>query len=365
MKIALICPYALSAFGGVQEQTLAMSRELSRRGHEVLVVVPDEDDATNCDTPAAVLRFGRRLSVPANGSKAPVTLSGRASRQALEHVASFAPDVVHMHEPFAPRLGYRTLRSGRWPVVATFHRSGVGPAISLTKPLLRYLGAKITRAAAVSEAARRTALSASGVDATVLYNGFDVDRFVAFPREVPATTELLVIGRLEERKGVATAIEAVLLHNSQSETQWHLTVAGDGPQRAQLEKLAQGSDAISFVGVVTDEQKRRLIRTSSALLAPALFGESFGLVLLEGMASEVSVVASDIDGYRQAAAGHASLFEPGNPQSLETAVVSALRQDDASLDAARTHAASWSMASLMDRYEDLYGEALSAFGSNG
>ena len=61
MRVAIVSPYALSAFGGAQEQALAMSRELTRRGHDVLLVAPDGHDHTTYDTPAHVARFVREL----------------------------------------------------------------------------------------------------------------------------------------------------------------------------------------------------------------------------------------------------------------------------------------------------------------
>jgi phosphatidylinositol alpha-mannosyltransferase len=111
LRIALISPYALSVFGGAQEQALAMSRELSHRGHEVLLVSPDQRDHTTYDTPAQVVHFGRLLSLPANGSKAPLTLSPLAGRRTRAAISAFRPDVVHFHEPFAPLIGWSTLNA--------------------------------------------------------------------------------------------------------------------------------------------------------------------------------------------------------------------------------------------------------------
>jgi phosphatidylinositol alpha-mannosyltransferase len=134
VRVALVSPYALSVFGGVQEQTLAMSRELIRRGHDVLIVAPDGRDHAIYDTPAAIERFGWLLSLPANGSRAPLTLSPLAIRRAWFVVQNFKPDVVHFHEPFSPMIGWGVLRTHRAPAVATFHRSGAGPTTSTSPP---------------------------------------------------------------------------------------------------------------------------------------------------------------------------------------------------------------------------------------
>jgi phosphatidylinositol alpha-mannosyltransferase len=362
LRVAIVSAYALSAFGGAQEQALAMSRELARRGHDVLIVAPDVHDHARYDTPADVARFGAVLKVPANGSRAPLTLSPVASRQAARTVAHFRADVVHFHEPFAPLIGWGVLRAHGAPAVATFHRGGGGPALTLTKPLLRRLAANLDASAAVSESAAETIHGACGIEPLVLFNGFEMDRFVATPRERSEETVLVVLGRHEERKGVAHAINAVRAHNAKGEDTWRLVVLGDGPQRRALESLAARDPAILFAGAPGDEEKRRWLRRANALIAPSTGGESFGMILLEGMASETSVVASDIEGYHEAASGFATLFTPGDDANLETAIERTLREETpASIARAKAHATEWSMSSLMDRYEEIYVTARERF----
>ncbi len=360
-SVVLVCPYALSVFGGVQEQALAMSRELARRDYVVDLIVPDAADRRDYDTPAQLHRFGRLLSIPANGSRAPLTLSPAAAHRAAALIARRAPGVVHYHEPFAPVLGWSALRAHRAASVATFHRSGEGPATRLTGPLLRALARRVDVSVAVSAAAAATMGRAAGLEPDVLFNGFEMERFVAHPREVPDVVTILVVGRLEERKGVTFAIEALRRHNVGAASPWRLVIAGDGPERARLEAQAAGLD-VTFVGAPSDDEKRQWLRRASVVVAPALRGESFGLVLLEAMASEVPLVASDIDGYRDAAGGHATLVAPGDAAAIEAGIARALGRDAAAIEAARNHAASWSMQRLVDRYEERYDEARRRFG---
>lgn len=364
MRIALISPYALSVHGGVQEQVLAMSRELARRGHEVLIVAPDGADQSSYDTPATIARFGHLFSMPANGSRAPLTLSPLATRRAWFVTTQFKPDVVHFHEPFAPLIGWGVLRVRRAPSVATFHRSGSGPALTLTRPLLRAFARDLDVTTAVSESAASTLTAACGLVPEVLFNGFETQRFVELPRERGSETVLVVVGRLEERKGVEHAVRAVRRHNERDAEQWRLVIVGDGPQRERLRALAGHDDQIVFTGAVSDQVKRAWLRRANALIAPALRGESFGLVLLEAMASETPVVASDIEGYREASGGHATLFAPGDDAQMEEALRRALaEQTPQSIEAAREHAQHWSMVALMDRYEVLYERAREIHGA--
>lgn len=364
-RVALVSSYALSVFGGVQEQVLAMSRVLSNRGVDVLIVAPDERDRASYDTPARVVRLGRRLSTPANGSRAPLTLSPRASLRARAALDAFTPDVVHFHEPCAPLLAWSALVAHDRPALGTFHRAGEGPALRYTGVLLRRLTAGLDVAVSVSNAAAATWRRACGLDSEVLFNGFETERFVSGARERADHVVLFYVGRFERRKGVETAITAVREHNGRSGDAWQLVIAGDGPDRDRLEALAARDEAIVFVGPVSDEEKRRWLRRVDALIAPSIRGESFGLVLLEAMASETLVVASDIDGYRDAAGGHATLFEPGDPAALEAAITRALAgQSEQGLTAARRHAERWSMSALVESYLERYERAIRRFQAN-
>lgn len=361
-RVALVSPYSLGVPGGAQEQVLAMSRELCRRSHEVLIVAPGKTDHAEYDTPAQMARFGSVWSMPANGSRAPLTLSPRAATQARRAVAAFAPDVVHFHEPFAPVLGWGVLRAHGAPSVATFHRSGPGPALTLTHPLLRWFAARVDEPVAVSHSAARTLTAAVGVTPTVLFNGFEPERFVEFPRRRSKDVDVVFVGRLEERKGAQYAIEAVRSHNEGDVTRWRLVIIGDGPQRERLEALAGKDETIVFLGALDDANKREWLRRARVVVAPSTHGESFGMVLLEAMASEAPVVASDIDGYREAAAGHAVLVAPGDAVALEAGIGAALsRETPDAIVAARTHAENWSMRRLMDEYEALYERARERF----
>ena len=362
MRVALISPYALSVHGGVQEQVISMSRTLCARGHEVLVIAPDEADTATYDTPAPVRRFGSLVTLPANGSRAPLALSRRARRAAYNAVVAFAPDVVHLHEPFAPTLGYTVLARHRWPLVATFHRSGGFAPLRYLRCVFGTVVRRIDLAVAVSASAATTALNDFACDTEVLFNGIDVERLRRAPRRAPDQVTVVTVGRLEERKGVTTLLSAVLAHNATSpEAPWHLEIVGAGPERGALERLANGDRRIRFHGALADKEKNELLRSASVIVCPALRGESFGIVVLEAMACEVPVVVSDIDGYRQAAGGRGLLSAPGDASALEATILRALEVNDSWVASAATYAETWSMDALVTRYETLYHEAIGHF----
>ena len=120
------------------------------------------------------------------------------------------------------------------------------------------------------------------------------------------------------------------------------------------------------LGKVDDERKRYELERADVLCAPSLGGESFGMVLLEAMAARTLVVASDIDGYRDAVGRDAVLVPPGDPAALAAVLASALATPApgaaraarsalaARLDSASARAEHWSMARLAEAYERVY-----------
>ncbi len=208
LRVALVCPYSLSRPGGVQSQVLGLARSLTGLGHEVTVCAPvdrEEDEPRG----VAFVDAGRSTSLPANGSVAPVALSPRSARRALEALRARDVDVVHVHEPFAPGLPYALLTARDVPpMVGTFHRSGASILYSALAPLARPLARRLTIRCAVSEAAAATASSALGGQFEVLYNGIEVDRpdgIEPWPTRGPT---VLFLGRHEERKGLSVLLEA-------------------------------------------------------------------------------------------------------------------------------------------------------------
>ncbi len=350
LRVAMVCPYDLARPGGVQGQARGLSRALRRMGHEVVVIAPH--DRVRGWVTEQVYAVGRSLAVRANGSVAPVSVSPLAARRAMAAARDWRAEVVHLHEPLAPVLGYGFLLTGRWPVVATFHRSGVPLAAPLAAPATRWMCDRIQVRVAVSEVARRTAAAwcAGGIE--VLFNGLDMDRFSgAFPAasKLPA---VVFLGRHEQRKGLGVLLEAF----SNSELGAELWVIGTGPDTASLRARYPESDRVRWLGALSDEEAASRLRGASVLCAPSLGGESFGMVLLEGMAARCRVVASDIAGYREAAGGHAVLVPPGDVGALQGALAAALSTpcDSLAIEAAASYAREWSMDRLAQRYVEAY-----------
>ncbi len=396
MRVAMVCPYSLSRPGGVQGQALGLAAALRRRGHGVWVLAPASGGhrahveggpaGTGADIgdSGGTVIVGRSVALPANGSVAPVALWPGAARRARAKALDAKVDLVHLHEPFAPTLGYGFLLRPVFPMVATFHRSGLHAGYRMLAPLTRRLGSRISVRCAVSEAALATAGRVVGGPFEQLFNGVDLTTLDAEGGSAAAgsavdgdadpgaahhpsgSVSLLFLGRHEPRKGLLVLLEAFQRVGEDADAV--LWIAGDGPMTGELRRRFPPGPRHVWLGVLSEEEKARRLRAADVLCAPALGGESFGMVLVEGMAARTAVVASDISGYREAAAGHAELVEPGNVASWADAIVRLAgevrsgtgRASPEALDQGAAHTSGWSMDRLAACYEERYERALGA-----
>ncbi|MFG2531873.1 glycosyltransferase family 4 protein [Streptomyces sp. NPDC048516] len=323
MKIGIVCPYAWDVPGGVQFHIRDLADHLIRLGHEVSVLAPADDETP---LPPYVVSAGRAVPVPYNGSVARLNfgfLSAARVRRWLQHGAF---DVIHIHEPASPSLGLLACWAAQGPIVATFHTSNPrSRAMIAAYPILQPALEKISARIAVSEYARRTLVEHLGGDAVVIPNGVDVGFFgTAEPKAEWQGRTIGFIGRIDEpRKGLPVlmkALPAILAEVPDA----RLLVAGRGDEEEAVAALpAEMRSRVEFLGMVSDEDKARLLRSVDLYVAPNTGGESFGIILVEAMSAGAPVLASDLDAFAQVLdQGEAGeLFANEDAEALATAAV--------------------------------------------
>ncbi len=360
----MLSPYALASVGGVQGQVTGLSRALRARGHEVTVVAPTRDGDSVPDGVGDHYVIGKATGLRSNGSVAPVAPWPTAAARAERFVRRGGFDIVHVHEPLAPMAAYGLTLTAPLPMVGTYHRAGVSRWVRPLHPLTELVGRRLQIRVAVSEAARETGRSEGGGEFEVLFNGVEMDRFEsARPVRDPADRPtVLFLGRHEPRKGLPVLLDAFATLQRPAV----LWVAGEGRGTEVQRRRQLASDPVQWLGRLSDGEVASRLAGADVLCAPSLQGESFGMVLLEGMAGGCAVVASDIEGYRMAAGGHATLVPPGDAGALAAALDGALAAvgAEASTQArkeATEYARSWSMDTLAGRYLDVYERAIAAF----
>jgi phosphatidylinositol alpha-mannosyltransferase len=347
----MFCPYSLTVPGGVQGQVIALGEALRATGIDARVLGP-------CDGPppdSSVTPLGQSLPYANNGSMAPIAPDPACVLRTIRALRDEAFDLVHLHEPLVPGPSLTALLFTDVPTVGTFHRSGESAIYRTMRPIARWAGRKLSLRCAVSEDALATASEALGGQYELVGNGIDT---TYFSQAEPWPTEgktVFFVGRHEPRKGLAVLIDA-MAHLGPDVRLW---IGGDGPETHRLRAKTADDARIEWLGRLSDEEKARRLRAADVFCAPSLHGESFGVVLLEAMASSTPIVASDLPGYRNVARpdDEALLVPPDDAAALGAALERALvggPQIDEMVGRADSRASHFSMARLAERYADHY-----------
>ncbi|MCC5924945.1 MAG: glycosyltransferase family 4 protein [Bacteroidetes bacterium] len=261
-------------------------------------------------------------------------------------------DVLHFHTPWTPVMSWQLIRlvrklppDVRPKLVATFHDT---PPDSLWG---RFLGSFVMPVAArffmplfdhvisVSDSQKQYLTKYSDFPVKVIPNGFrfkspsELDpplktevinpeiQQALDPRKLPQT--LLFLSRLEPRKGLIHALR-VYRRLLPRHPRLKLLIAGEGKGEAAARRYVNqyNLENVTFLGYVEEAAKQRLYAQADVYLAPALYGESFGIVLLESMAAGTPVAGYGNSGYKDVAEGYApeNFPVPGDVTALAARV---------------------------------------------
>jgi phosphatidylinositol alpha-mannosyltransferase len=305
----MVSEFAYPILGGISEHVHFLSRELVRLGHDVTVLTGNTGDTRLHDEgleDAAgyrMLRLGRSVPVVSNGSISRLSVGiGLKPRVAR---AIRGADVVHAQGLAPPTLPLFALRSTRAPVnVGTFHTYFDGGHWAY-RVFFKYV------ATALNALDRKIAVSHACVDALLPYfpgpydivpNGIDCDLFRPLePGESRPSgpPRILFVGRFDPRNELGALLDAAAMLRDQGR-EFIVQVVGDGPTRPVYERQARRLglwDRIEWHGLVL-EGRPRLYREASVFACPCTLA-SFGVVLLESLASGTPVVCADNVGFRQ------------------------------------------------------------------
>ncbi len=310
LKIGIVCPYDIFAGGGVQEQVLALNKIYNESGLKSVIITPRpagcKEDYDN------IIFLGRSRPFKSMHTQSQVSVSIDTDK--IEQVLAAEDfDILHFHEPWIPVMSRQVLSRSTSINFATFHAAipdlFMAKTIErvfkpYTKSILKYLDVLT----AVSPSATTSATSITHRKILVIPNGIDLKRFqtTAESPQLSHSTKkrIFYVGRLEKRKGLKYLIEAFAnLRDKRDDVE--LVIAGTGPDLDKLQDQVKEYKVpdVSFVGRITDDEKVDYIKTSSIFCSPALYGESFGIVLLEAMASGTVAVAGDNSGYKDVMSG--------------------------------------------------------------
>jgi len=294
VRIGLVSPYPWDVPGGVVAHVRDLAETFVADGHEVSVITPvDDEDAV---VPPYVVRAGRSVPVPFNGSVSRLAFGPVSATRVGRWIREGDFDVLHVHSPETLSLSLLAVFIARGPIVATFHAANPrSRVLAMMQSPLQVRLEKLSGRIAVSPAARKTIVEHLGADAVLIPNGVHVGKYAGadpLPGWPGTGGALAFVGRVDEpRKGLDVLLDAFARLRAERPA-LRLLVAGPG----EHDDLPDG---VTALGLVSEQDKARVYRSADVFVAPNTGGESFGIVLLEAMAAGTPIVASDLDAFRR------------------------------------------------------------------
>ncbi len=371
LRIGIVTEYYYPSLGGITEHVHHFAAELLNRGHEVVIFTP-EAGPFGRDTGAVgkhVIKIGRSISIYANDSFARVSLGRNLNRdlEKLLHQGCF--DLIHVHSPLTPTLPLSSIRYAPVPVVGTFHthfNENLWLSLFRTK-LLPYMNALALRLAVSPVCIKSLARFFPEHPFEVVPNGIDTTWYSPKKDPLPEYSDgafnILYVGRFDPRNGLDILLKAFQILSAKH-PQARLLIIGYGPLESSYRKMVPEAlkDRVIFVGKV-DEARPAYYRSAHVLCFPAKKG-SFGITLLEAMASGIPVVTTDIEGFRfvMTPGKHGLMVkEEEGPEGYARALTFFLENPDqrrAMGEKARQRALDFSWPRITEQVLDLYYQIL-------
>lgn len=363
MRILFFAQAFLPIVGGAERFLDRLARELSGRGHEIVILAARVRGRNNqVDAPYRLLRYRKPFSKR--------YLPRHTIAYLLKACALRPPDCVHAHGAYPP--GYSVATFSRmlnlpWTVRPIGGEVMPGEAIQ-NSPKLR------ARVRHTLLAANRVIAQSRELEELFVELGVDPERILRIPNGVdlpPPPPEgeraqdsprIAAMGIFFRKKGFD-----VLIESFRKVRQRHpaavLEIAGDGSERGRLRQQVEQyrlAGSVVFVGMLGGAAKQRFLDRAS-LFVSASRREPFSNANLEALAAGLPMVATAVGGNREIVESNVNglLVPPEDPSALATAICDLL--GDSGLRsrmgaASRAKAAEYSWSHITDRYESLYAE---------
>lgn len=295
MKIGFVLDDSLDSPDGVQQYVLTLGAWLVSNGHDVHYLVGE----TSRQDIANIHSLSRNVRVSFNKNRLSIPLP--VSRKKLQRFLNEQQfDALHVQLPYSPQFAARVISAApaQTAIVGTFH---IMPYGKLQKAGARALGMllgsslkRFDHIVAVSPAAQSFAKSAMGISSSVVPNAVDLRRFTFGKRSNASTIKTIgFLGRLVPRKGAMELLEAVQWLKSNNLLQdRQVLIGGSGPEMAKLTRYVTNNRLdknVAFIGQVDESAKADFFASCDVVALPSLAGESFGIVVVEAIASGAGV----------------------------------------------------------------------------
>jgi phosphatidylinositol alpha-mannosyltransferase len=337
VKIGTVAEYYYPLLGGISENVHNSKVKLESLGHDVKIItsthgthlaprgdgVPAED---------GVIRIGRSVPVYSNGSFAHVTVGLDLKRRLRTIFEEERFDILHLHSPVVPTLPLLALLGSTIPCVGTFHTYFEGNLIySMFNGRLQRTVDKLDGQIAVSA----TCIEALGryftLKARIIPNGVNTDEFnpavTPLEKYADGRKNLLFLSRFDPRNGLRLMLEAFELVKAEF-PEVRLIIVGDGPLKHYYRRFIPEKHArdVHFEGRIKD-CRARYYASCDVFCSPVLKA-SFGVTLLEAMASGKPIVATENLGYRELLDPDVGMLTPlDDPAAFARSIIVLLKDE--------------------------------------
>lgn len=348
--------------GGAERQLSYLAPELSRRGHEVHVAYLTDSPSDWEET--AEVRFHRLAdsSPPRSATTSPRNYDPRNLFRLIRLLKDTRANVVQSWIPQSDILcAIAAQFTGcRWILrepSASFESHS--PKMALRKRLAGLAAAVVANS---DEGVRYWTDRNPPIKARLIPNGVPAEKLREIaPAEGNGRAYILAAGRLQPYKNTQTVARAFAEVLMTADVEVEADIAGGGPEAAALAELISQlkADRLRLLGEVKDPFP--LMRRASVFVTLSTL-EGCPNALLEAMACECAVVASDIPQHRAVLSGHAGRLVAAHDWRAASAAICDLLMNETG-EAEKRRAAARAMhfrvASMADQYEALYREVLS------
>jgi phosphatidylinositol alpha-mannosyltransferase len=366
LKIGIVTEYCYPLLGGISENVHHTATELVARGHAVTIISaapPNNGFTLPVPNGIPTRRVGRTMKIYGNGAIAHFTVGVHLWREMRELLEAERFDLLQLHSPLFFTLPPMAALLGKCPRVGTFH-SYFEPSLvynALKGVLQKQFVDRLDGVTVVSPSVLRALSRYFEMDARIVPNGVDTQMFnPRVPRMVrfgPEKRTLLFLGRFDPRNGLPFMLRAFAEVRKRLRDV-RLVVVGSGPLEGVYQRMVPDDlrDDVHFEGPALIN--RPSYYASADLFCSPISNASFGITLLEAMATGTPIVATDNVGYRDLL-GPEGLLVSYDVKGFADAIVQLLSDDRlrvAMREAGLRKAEEYSWPSVVTRLLDYFQE---------
>ena len=303
LKIAMFFSSDPSQTGGVQEHIYNLSKILDRFGHKVDIYGPEK----NIFQYQNYYSISKSIKVPVpNGNWSNITIEKDNNGQLINKINQKNYDIIHIHEPYIPFVGWGIMKKTQSKKVATFHSawekhsiiSFINPFITLFQDTF---STNFSGAIFVSKIVKKRwqELCGKEVKQKIIHNGVD-KMFYPIKKQITNNLKILFLGRLVEKKGPKYLLKA-FYKIIKKFLKLKLIIVGKGEYKKSLENYVKDRNLesnVAFEGEIIGQKRVKYYQQADIFCAP-YSDEAFGITVLEAMVTGTPIVGFNNSAFQE------------------------------------------------------------------